>query len=364
MDTPVRKIIHIDMDAFYASVEQRDDPELKGKPVAVGGDHPRGVVAAASYEARKFGVRSAMPSVTARKLCPGLVFVSPRFDVYHRVSDQIFQIYKEYTELIEPLSLDEAFLDVTENKKDIASATIIAKELKQVIKERTLLTASAGVSVNKFLAKIASDYNKPDGLFVIKPEDAETFVEKLQVEKFFGVGKVTAKKMHQMGINTGLDLKKYERHELVNIFGKTGSFYYDIARGIDTRPVDPERIRKSLGAELTFDYDLVTMPEVLRKLLEIERILVDRVHKSEFSGRTLTLKVKYEDFEQITRSKSLQHLFDEQMIHNISIELAGTLAPLKKGIRLLGIYLSNTRESKTPVQLSLNFKQDDYLQYE
>ncbi len=343
------------MDAFYASVEQRDNPTLKGKPVAVGGDHPRGVVAAASYEARKFGVRSAMASVTARRKCPDLVFVYPRFDVYKGISDQIYNIYKEYTDLIEPLSLDEAFLDVTENHMNNPSATNIAKELKEKIRGKTRLTASAGVSSNKFLAKIASDYGKPDGLFVIRPEEAEAFVEKLPVEDFYGVGKVTAKKMHSMGIITGYDLKKLERNKLIRIFGKVGSFYYDIARAFDNRPVEPERIRKSLGAELTFDKDIITIQEILHKLLDIELILVRRMKKAQFRGRTLTLKVKYENFEQITRSRSHAEPMDEKMIHQTSVELAEILLPLNKGIRLLGLSLSNSTEETGPKQLSLNF---------
>ena len=237
---PARKIIHIDMDAFYASVEQRDNPALKGKPVAVGGDYSRGVVAAASYEARKFGVYSAMSSAMAKIKCPQLIFVNPRFDVYRSVSNQIREIFIEYTDLVEPLSLDEAFLDVTVNKKNIQSATIIAGEIKQRILETTGLTASAGISINKFLAKVASDYQKPDGLFVIRPEDAERFVEQLPVEKFFGVGKVTSRKMKQMGIIKGFDLKRFDVQELIRKFGKVGAFYYDMARAIDTRPVEPE----------------------------------------------------------------------------------------------------------------------------
>ncbi len=337
----IRKIIHIDMDAFYASIEQRDNPELKGKPVAVGGERQRGVVAAASYEARKFGIHSAMPSITAKKKCPQLIFVTPRFHIYKEVSKQIRSIFHEYTNLVEPLSLDEAFLDVTENKKNISLATDIAREIKKKIKINTDLTASAGVSINKFLAKIASDYDKPDGLFVIKPHEAEAFIEKLEIEKFFGIGKVTAEKMHQMGIHTGKDLKAYPKDELVRLFGKNGFFFYNIARAIDDRPVDSHRNRKSLGAEYTFENDLVSMQEILYELKNIENELVSRLKISGAKGRTLTLKVKFEDFEQITRSKSIQEVFTPETIHTTSVELAGLVDYKNKGVRLLGLTLSN-----------------------
>ncbi len=355
MTQPVRKIIHIDMDAFYASVEQRDRPELKGKPVAVGGDHPRGVVAAASYEARKFGVRSAMSSVVAKKKCPNLVFIFPRFEVYHSVSKQLIEIFHDYTDLVEPLSLDEAFLDVTENKKDNPSATIIAKEIKNKIKEKVNLTASAGVSVNKFLAKIASDFDKPDGLFVIKPEETEGFVEKLPIEKFYGVGKATAKKMHKLGINNGYDLKKFDKCELIKLFGKVGSFYYDIARGVDNRPVDPERLRKSISAECTFDYDLVSKQEMVKELISIEKILFERLRKASFTGRTLSLKVKFDNFDQITRSKSLQVPLDKKHIHQYAVELTESVNFGNRGVRLLGLTVSNPIESDTSKQLKINF---------
>ncbi|MCK5700612.1 MAG: DNA polymerase IV, partial [Cyclobacteriaceae bacterium] len=253
----MRKIIHIDMDAFFASIEQRDNPDLLGKPVAVGGAGKRGVVAAASYEARKFGVFSAMPASIALRKCPELIFTKPRFDVYKEVSNQIRQIFLEYTDLVEPLSLDEAYLDVTENKKGLGSATIIAREIKSKINSTTHLIASAGVSINKFLAKVASDQDKPDGLYVIKPNQAESFVDGLAIEKFFGIGKVTAKKMHELGINTGADLKQISIEELVRRFGKVGRYYFDIARAIDKRLVNPNRIRKSLGAERTFEDDLI-----------------------------------------------------------------------------------------------------------
>jgi DNA polymerase IV len=354
----VRKIIHIDMDAFYASIEQRDNPHLKGKPVAVGGDHPRGVVAAASYEARSFGVHSAMASVIAKRKCPSLIFVEPRFHVYREVSRQIADVFYEYTDLVEPLSLDEAFLDVTTNKKDVLSATSIAKEIKEKVKLKTGLTASAGVSVNKFLAKIASDYDKPDGLFIIKPEEAEAFVEKLEIEKFFGIGKVTADKMHKMGIFTGKDLKTYPLEEMIRLFGKTGSFYYNIARAIDERPVEPNRIRKSIGTEYTFDNDLQGLREILFELKNIEKELIGRIKKSNAIGRTLTLKVKFDDFEQITRSKSQHEPFSPEDIHNVSLELASVIDYKNKGVRLLGLTLSNLdhREESGFRQLEFKFE--------
>ena len=357
MPVVVRKIIHIDMDAFYASIEQRDNPSLLGKPVAVGGSRQRGVVAAASYEARKYGVRSAMPSVTAKKKCPELIFVPPRFREYKEVSQQIREIFISYTDLVEPLSLDEAFLDVTENKKQMELATDIAREIKTEIKQKTRLTASAGVSVNKFLAKIASDYDKPDGLFIIKPHEAEAFVEKLAIEKFFGIGKVTAEKMHKIGIHTGKDLKAYPLEELVQLFGKAGNFYFNIARATDNRPVDPNRIRKSIGNENTFEMDLRNMPEILYELKHIEKELVRRIEKNNTRGKTLTLKIKFEDFEQITRSKSLQKFLTPPLIHSLSLELISQLE-LKKGIRLLGLSLSNLEntEELDAYQLEIDFE--------
>ncbi len=349
------------MDAFFASIEQRDDPSLKGKPVAVGGSRQRGVVAAASYEARKFGVRSAMPSVTAKKKCPGLIFVSPRFPVYKEASRQIREIFLEYTDLVEPLSLDEAFLDVTDNKKQIELATDIAMEIKEKIKKKTELTASAGVSVNKFLAKIASDYDKPDGLFIIKPHQTEEFVEKLAIEKFFGIGKVTAKKMHKIGIHTGKDLKSFPLEELLRLFGKAGNFYYSISRGIDDRPVDPNRIRKSIGNENTFESDLNTLPDILFELKEIENELVRRIKNSGARGKTLTLKIKFEDFEQITRSKSLQEYFTPVTIHTTSVDLISQVE-LTKGIRLLGLSLSNLENTEVldAYQLEIDFDNVSY----
>jgi len=330
------------MDAFFASVEQLDNPELRGKPVAVGGSGERSVVAAASYEARRFGVRSAMPSVIARRLCPDLIFVKHNFTRYTEVSANIREIFSEYTDLIEPLSIDEAFLDVTNDKKNIGSATVIARKIRSEIKARTGLTASAGVSVNKFLAKIASDINKPDGLFLIRPEDAENFIEDLAVEKFYGIGKVTAQKMHKLGIHTGADLKKWDLVSLVRNFGKAGVFFYDIVRGIDERPVEPDQERKSVGTELTYEKDLITRFEIIAELYRLEKELMERLEHSETTGRTITLKVKFSDFKQITRSKTLQnYIRDFDTLHK---EVSGIRKLLKlegSRIRLLGLSISN-----------------------
>jgi DNA polymerase-4 len=338
----MRKIIHIDMDAFFASVEQLDNPELRNKPVAVGGSGERSVVAAASYEARKFGVRSAMPSVTARKLCPHLIFVKPRFDRYHEVSSEVFKIFNEYTDIIEPLSIDEAFLDVSIDKKNIGSATLIAKQIRLDIRERTGLTASAGISVNKFLAKIASDIKKPDGLFVIPPEDADGFIEALPVEKFYGIGRVTAEKMHKLGIHHGRDLKKWDLASLVRNFGKAGMFYYKIVRGEDAREVETDLERKSIGTELTFDKDLTTRFEIVAELYKIERELMRRLEESSASGRTVTLKIKFDDFRQITRSKTLQnYIRDFETLHREVVNIRKSLELEGTRIRLLGVSISN-----------------------
>jgi len=338
----LRKIIHIDMDAFFASVEQLDNPELRGKPVAVGGSGERSVVAAASYEARKFGVRSAMPSIIAKRLCPELIFVRHNFSRYTEVSSTIMKIFSQYTDLIEPLSLDEAFLDVTSDKKNIGSATVIAKKIRQDIKAETGLTASAGVSVNKFLAKIASDINKPDGLFLIKPEDAEKFIEGLAVEKFYGIGKVTAEKMHKLGIHTGSDLKRWDLVSLVRNFGKAGVFFFDIVRGIDNRPVEPDQERKSVGTELTYEKDLITNFEVIAELYKLEKELMERVEHSEATGRTITLKIKFSDFRQITRSKTLQkYIRDFDTLHKEVSELRKSIKLDGTRIRLLGVTISN-----------------------
>jgi DNA polymerase-4 len=338
----VRKIIHIDMDAFFASVEQLDNPELRGKPVAVGGSGERSVVAAASYEARKYGVRSAMPSVTAKKLCPELIFVSHNFSRYTEVSAQILSIFRGYTDLIEPLSLDEAFLDVTEDKHGIGSATVIAKKIRQEIRSLTGLTASAGISVNKFLAKIASDINKPDGMFVIKPEEAEKFIEGLPVEKFYGIGKVTSQKMHKLGIHSGADLKKWDMVSLVRNFGKAGAFFYDIARGIDDRQVEPDQERKSVGTELTYEKDLTTRFEIIAELYNLEKELMERMEHAGTAGRTITLKIKFSDFRQITRSKTLQnYIRDFDTLHKKVTEIRKTLNLEGTRIRLLGVSISN-----------------------
>jgi DNA polymerase IV len=336
-----RKIIHIDMDAFYASVEQRDNPDLRGKPVAVGGSRERGVVAAASYEARKFGIRSAMASVTARRKCSELIFVKPRFDVYKEVSRQIRAIFAEYTPVIEPLSLDEAYLDVSENLKGITSATAIAEEIRARIRDQTSLTASAGVSYNKFLAKLASDHRKPDGLYVITPNMGAAFVEDLPVGKFHGVGPATTAKMNGLGIYTGRDLRAQTLPYLQKHFGKSGSYYYSIARGIDDRPVRADRVRKSIGAENTFAHDLVAL-DAMRDALQP---IIDKVWRycegSGIRGRTLTLKVKYADFELITRSRSTPKPIDSRLdIEQISIDLLIRLFPIQKGVRLLGVSLS------------------------
>lgn len=354
----IRKIIHVDMDAFFASVEQRDNPHLRGKPVAVGGSRERGVVAAASYEARKYGVRSAMPSSIALRKCPHLIFAKPRFEVYREVSNRIHEIFAEYTDIIEPLSIDEAFLDVTYAKKGKPSATLIAKEIKQRIKEEVNLTASAGVSYNKFLAKIASDYNKPDGLYVIPPEKAEAFIENLEIEKFFGVGKVTAAKFHKMGIYFGRDLKKLERSELVREFGKAGSYYYDIARGIDNRPVNPHRERKSIGGERTFPKDLYSYRELTGELELISEIVWKRVTKKEARGKTVTLKVKFADFEQITRSHTFtSYISGSEQIFRKGLEMLPFEEAERRGVRLLGLTLSNLElpGEEKPVQLTLDF---------
>jgi DNA polymerase-4 len=337
-----REIIHIDMDAFYASVEQRDNPELREKPVAVGGSLERGVVAAASYEARKFGVHSAMPSVIAKRKCPDLIFVKPRFDAYKAISLQIREIFVEYTPIIEPLSLDEAYLDVTENLKGIVSATRIAEEIRARIRAETKLTASAGVSYNKFLAKLASDHRKPDGLFVITPEMGSEFVESLPVRKFHGVGPATAKKMERLGIATGLDLRAQALAFLQQHFGKAGSYYYWAARGIDERPVRADRIRKSVGAENTFPADLFTYEAARDALREIVDKVWEYCERSGIRGRTVTLKVKFANFRQITRSRTGQmQIVTRSELEQLANALLEPLFPVAKGVRLLGISLSS-----------------------
>lgn len=304
-----RKIIHIDMDSFFASVEQRDYPELRGIPMAVGGTSDRGVLATASYEARKFGVHSAMSSKRAMELCPELVIVPGNHAKYKEVSSQIHEIFHEYTDIIEPISLDEAFLDVTDNKPGIELATDIAKEIKQKIKERLKLTASAGVSYNKFLAKIASDWDKPDGFYLVHPEKAKEFIAKLPIEKFWGVGKVTAKRMHELGIHTGYQLGQWSLGGLTQKFGKAGEIYYNFARGIDERPVVAERIRKSVGCEVTFERDIFKKSAVIIELYHVVEELIRRLDKGDFNGYTLTLKIKFHDFVQITRSHTDSKVF-------------------------------------------------------
>lgn len=357
-----RKIIHIDMDAFYASIEQRDNVEYRNKPIAVGG-LPKGrggVVATASYEARKYGVKSAMPSKMAVQLCPDLIFVRPRFDVYKEVSQHIREIFRRYTDIIEPLSLDEAYLDVTQDKAGIGSAIEIAKNIKAAIKTELNLTASAGVSINKFVAKIASDLQKPDGLTFIGPSKIEAFMEKLPVEKFFGVGKVTASKMNKIGIHVGADLKKFSESALVERFGKAGRFYYRIVRGIDNREVQPYRETKSIGAEDTFPYDLTDLDEMFVELDKIAKIVHERVTRRKLKGKTLTLKVKYHDFKLITRSKSSSNAIeDSDAIAAIAKQLLSMVDLDEKRIRLLGITLSNFGESEpniftSPDQLTLD----------
>jgi DNA polymerase-4 len=343
----LRKILHVDLDAFFASIEQRDHPEYRGRPLAVGRAAERGVVAAASYEARKWGVHSAMPSLTALSKCPELIFVPARFDVYKEVSMQIRDIFLDYTDLVEPLSLDEAYLDVTINRPGIPSATLIAREIRRRIEEATDLTASAGVSVNKFLAKIASDYKKPNGLFVVLPNEAEAFVETLKIEQFRGVGRVTAEKMHRLGIHMGSDLKKLDEAELVRLFGKAGHMYYWNARGIDDREVVPERARKSLGAETTFLADLDEREELLRKLWGVSKEVWSRRTQGNFTGRTVTLKIKYADFREVSKRRTHQRPIGKfEIFWETAQELLDAVEfGSRKKIRLVGLTVSNTEEN-------------------
>ena len=337
----LRKIIHVDMDAFYASVEQMDNPELKGKPVAVGGGEKRGVVSAASYEARKFGVRSAMSGYIAKRNCPELIFVRPRFDRYSEISKQIRKIFYDYTDLVEPLSLDEAYLDVTVNKKGNPSATLIAQEIRNRIFNEVGLTASAGISVNKFIAKIASDYNKPNGQKTVNPEEVESFLENLEIRKFYGVGKVTTEKMYALGIFTGKDLKSKSIEFLESHFGKSGSFYYYVVRGIHNSPVKPSRIPKSVGAERTFNENLSSEIFMLEKLENIAGGLEKRLKKAKIAGKTITLKLKYSDFTLQTRSKTITYFIaDKDLIFETAKELLFQ-EKLQNSVRLLGISLSN-----------------------
>ncbi|WP_338355959.1 DNA polymerase IV [Yeosuana marina] len=358
-----RKIIHVDMDAFYASVEQMDHPELKGKPIAVGGNEKRGVVSAASYEARKFGVKSAMSGLLAKRNCPELIFVKPRFDRYHEISKKIRRIFFDYTDLVEPLSLDEAYLDVTENKKGNPSASLIAKEIRERIFNEVGLTASAGISINKFIAKVASDYNKPNGQKTVNPEDVIAFLEQLDIRKFYGVGKVTAEKMYQLGIFTGLDLKSKSIEFLEEHFGKSGKYYYYVVRGIHTSEVKPNRIRKSLAAERTFNENLSSEVFMLEKLSNIANEVSRRLNKSKVAGKTLTLKIKYSDFTMQTRSKTLHYFISDAAL---ILETAKDLLyqeTLSNSVRLLGISMSHlntetnkeTEQKNVSVQLKFEF---------
>lgn len=357
---PDRKIIHIDMDAFYASVEQRDNPDLRGKPIAVGHAELRGVVAAASYEARRYGVRSAMSSQKAKQICPELIFVPGRMEVYKEVSHQIHEIFHEYTDIIEPISLDEAFLDVTHNKPGIELAVEIAREIKRKIRERLSLIASAGVSYNKFLAKIASDYRKPDGLCTIHPDQAIEFIGKLPIEDFWGVGPVTAKRMHKLGIHNGAQLREYSLEFLTQQFGKVGALYYDFARGIDLRPVEATYIRKSIGCERTLEKDINRRSAVIIELYHTAVELVNRIKAKEFHGNTLTLKIKFHDFTQITRSLTQnRELSSLNTILPLAKELLKEVDYANHPIRLIGLSVSNPKDEKSTKgiwkQLSLEF---------
>lgn len=351
-----RKIIHVDMDAFYASVEQLDNPELRGKPLAVGGSEHRGVVSAASYEARKFGVRSALSGTLAKKYCPELIFVRPRFDRYKEISNKIRNIFHDYTDLVEPLSLDEAYLDVTVNKKGNPSASLIAQEIRKRIYDELGLTASAGISINKFVAKVASDYNKPNGQKTIGPEEVIPFLEQLPIRKFYGVGKVTTEKMYQLGIFTGLDLKNKSLEFLEKHFGKSGAFYYNVVRGIHNSPVRPNHIAKSVAAEHTFNENLTSEIFMLEKLERIAAELERRLKKHNISGKTVTLKIKYSDFSQQTRSKTLPYFISDKAL---MLETAKELLfqeRMKESVRLLGISLNNLNtEVKKTVVVQLKF---------
>jgi len=337
----LRKIIHVDMDAFYASVEQKDNPSLEGKPIAVGGSSKRGVISAASYEARKFGVRSAMTGNMARKLCPELIFVRPRFDRYTEISHQIRDIFHEYTDLVEPLSLDEAYLDVTENKKGNPSATLIAKEIRERIKEKTGLNASAGISINKFIAKVASDVNKPNGQKTVPPEEVLEFLEQLDIKKFYGVGKVMKEKMYRHGIYTGMDLKLRTLDYLEEHFGKSGRYYYDIVRGVQNSEVKPSRLRKSLAAERTFSENISSEIFMIERLEPIALEVQNRLQKKGLAGRTITLKIKYSDFSLHTRSKSLAIYISNKDLIMEHVKDLLFQEKLENSVRLLGISISN-----------------------
>jgi len=351
-----RKIIHIDMDAFYASVEQMDNPALRGKAIAVGGSENRGVVAAASYEARKFGVRSAISGVLAKKYCPEIIFVRPRFDRYKEISGKIHKIFHEYTDLVEPLSLDEAYLDVTQNKKGNPSASLLAQEIRSRILSEVGLTASAGISVNKFVAKIASDINKPNGQKTVNPDEIIPFLEDLPIRKFYGVGKVTTEKMYQLGIFTGADLKTKSVEFLEKHFGKSGGFYYNVVRGIHNSEVKPSRITKSVAAEHTFDVNLSSEIFMLEQLERIATSLEKRLKRHNISGKTVTLKIKYSDFTQQTRSKTLPYFISDKSLILETVEELLYQERMKDSVRLLGISLSNLNtEEKKAVVVQLKF---------
>jgi len=359
LSSEIKKIIHVDMDAYYASVEQRENPSLKGKPIIVGGmPDTRGVVCTCSYEARKFGIKSAMASAKAYKLCPRAVFLYPNMKLYESVSYQINKILHEFTDIIEPLSLDEAFLDVTSNKMEMPSATLIAKEIKKRILQELKLTASAGVSYNKFLAKIASDMNKPNGLTVIKPNEAENFIEKLPIGKFFGIGKVTESRLMKMGFNTGADLKKLDKFQMHSLFGRSGDFFYDIVRGIDNREVITNWVRKSYGREETYQTDLIELDDIYIKLNELALELSELLKEDTIQGRTITLKVKYSDFVTITRSITLNDFISQEReeIFRLGKNLLNKTEAGKRKIRLLGISVSNFyREEQLLFQPTFSF---------
>ena len=353
---PFRKIIHVDMDAFFASVEQLDNPELKGKPIAVGGSQARGVVAAASYEARKFGVKSAMSGILAKQKCPDLIFVKPNFSRYKEISHQIREIFYDYTDLVEPLSLDEAYLDVTENKVGNPSASLIAQEIRNRIFNELNLTASAGISINKFIAKVASDINKPNGQKTINPEEVISFLDNLPINQFYGVGKVTASKMYNLGIFTGNDLKQKSLEELANLFGKSGAHYYSIVRGIHNSVVKPDRIRKSVGAETTFFENISSEIFMIQKLEKIADELEKRLKKIDTKGKTVTLKIKYSDFTLQTRSKTIDEFIQQKKEFFPIVKELLYQEKLKNSVRLLGISFANLNtEKKTPTLVQLKF---------
>jgi len=350
----IRKILHVDMDCYYAAIEQRDNPELKGKPIAVGGsDKRRGVIATASYEARKYGIKSALATRVAKKKCPKLIIVPPRFKVYKEVSATIREIFHRYTDLVEPLSLDEAYLDVTENKLDMKSAILIARRIKEDIQRETQLTASAGVSYNKFLAKVASDYNKPDGLTAILPEKAQSFMLDLPIEKFFGIGQATAKKMHRLGIKKGRDLHNFNKIDLARHFGKNGAFYYDIVRGLDTRVVNPDRVRKSISEERTYAEDIDELSTIVENLEKMSEHVAASMQKHGIKGKTINIKVRFENFETITRSSTIGFYTDDpEHIKAEALKLYHALEN-ERSIRLLGVGLSNLDTELDNKQLSL-----------